>query len=520
MPSIHPSFFFPLCWLPSPVHDHYFNTSHECKSSARIQLHQLYCSQLNELRELKQKAQKVLDYCDDDSDVVMKDQASTGNSNQMSSTTGQGLARNLGVNSIHERKQPSFNDEDFVSLQEFLNKSNNEMTWEEIQKMKQSESISVNILSNQSGGATNGSRHNHHGGHVAQERSTAHQNHHHGHHHHNKSHTLPSTDWVQNVKIIEKEMKWAARYQPHRIPMERGNWLKLDTLLLREREENTQLVQNQSSKSSTSSQDFENGKRGQLETSPETCTGFKKNFQMALRLIESENELAVDQFDLVVQLCTKMIYSVVTQSPLCCSKWELENELNSVSNGTEKKCANNNLSPHMLGRIHKTILRKSEEIYWRKFIEIIFLKLIVDPKCIVVGLSYFEKVISLLENERVSSPLLKGQHDGSNKDHSLRNSFNRNELKTIMCICVMLSSKMYDEDNYWKSKTYFKLFSSLCRKREDHKRITFKEFNQLEVEILNVLQFDLTLDMDAFGRRIVQRFLKVHFDEESALLMI
>ncbi|KAG2393798.1 hypothetical protein C9374_003562 [Naegleria lovaniensis] len=320
----------------------------------------------------------------------------------------------------------------------------------------------------------------------------------------------------------------------HYLPIERGEWIKLDTMLLKEREMNTNIITESRAKQQppSTSSDHKN-----VSTTPPSHTNSRlEELQIAIKLVESENELAVDQFDLVVQLCTKMIFSVVTSSFLCCSMWELENEMNRLHQSRNQllckdmkgsiyspRSQHNHPNHSKLSQQHHLngiILRKHEEIYWRKFVEVIFLKLIVDPKVIVVGLAYFEKVIRLLENERMSnSPLLR-QHQMNSSEKGYESAFNRNELKTIMCICIMLASKMYDEDNYWKSKTYFKLFSSLCRKREDNRRITFKEFNQLEVEILNVLQFHLVLNMDEFSREIVQKFMKVNFEDHDALLMI
>jgi len=367
--------------------------------------------------------------------------------------------------SIHQKKQPSFNDEDLIE----------ELSIMEDEEMQIINSLKLSILSPST--------------------VCADQNHHH--------------DTLDN---------WTTRYRVsslHHIPVERGEWLRLDGQLLKEREQNTNLI--------TSHQ---NAKRNNEQTSHISPT----RVQQSTRLIESENELAVDQFDMVVQLCTKMVFSVVTSSPLCCPRVEIENEMNHKTNGHHKNhktlmlLAKRKLAMNSIDTMHRVVLRKKEEISWRKFIEIVFLKLIVDPKVIVVGLHYFQRVISLLEKERHANSPLFGRNaselPSSSSNPSLTPSFNRNELKTIICVCVMLASKMYDEDNYWKSKTYYKLFSSLCRKREDHRRISYKEFNQLEVEILNILQFNLVLNMDEFGKDIIQRYMKVHFDDEMALLMI
>ncbi|KAG2393799.1 hypothetical protein C9374_003563 [Naegleria lovaniensis] len=138
MPSIHPSFFFPLCWLPSPQHDHYFSTSYKCNSNVRIRLHELYTHQLREQREKKRKslleqhqpsnaaAVAHLCYnphamCVSSQDVTMK------HTNMMTDHHSHHLHHSQQSNAhpkrnhhphqhFHEKKQPSFGDEDTMEM--------------------------------------------------------------------------------------------------------------------------------------------------------------------------------------------------------------------------------------------------------------------------------------------------------------------------------------------------------------------------------------------------------------------
>nr|CAG4707759.1 unnamed protein product [Naegleria fowleri] len=585
MPSIHPSFFFPLCWLPSPQHDHYFSTSYKCNSNVRIRLHELYVHQLREQREKKRKSMEQHAnphhdaswlynphaMCVSSQDITMKhlhtmmmkdhstpngrnvhhpppsahshhhnhhhhhqhphahshsfphhhqQQQGGGDHSQRQQHQHSHQHRHPHQQHFHEKKQPSFGDEDTMEMiaknlrmleddgdyeMQDCHGGNHGMTKIHMVEQTQQQQLSLSILAPSSTSTFENS----------------------------SSSFSDSTMMVQNGNSpqmvgLDPNSQSKRKSSLHYLPIERGEWIKLDTMLLKEREMNTTIISESRAKQQQQSNHA---------SSPPSNSGRMEELQIAIKLVESENELAVDQFDLVVQLCTKMIYSVVTSSFLCGPMWELENEMNRLQQSRNHllckdmkgsiyspRSQHNHPSHNKISQQHQLngiLLRKHEEIYWRKFVEVVFLKLIVDPKVIVVGLAYFEKVIRLLENERMSnSPLLRQHQMNCNSEKGYESSFNRNELKTIMCICIMLASKMYDEDNYWKSKTYFKLFSSLCRKREDNRRITFKEFNQLEVEILNVLQFHLVLNMDEFSREIVQKFMKVNFEEHDALLMI
>ncbi|KAL9655014.1 hypothetical protein ABK040_008798 [Willaertia magna] len=377
MPSIHSSFFFPLSWLPSPIHNKYFDVSNNV-ISARQKLQKLFHDELNRQKQ------------------------------------------NRRIHRVNKPQPSMMDDEDTMTF------------------------------------------------------------------------------------IESKEC--STRVAPYFVPIERHEWLRLDTLLLKERERNSAKVNeyNQQCQQKEEGQDSPSS----IDSNPaNNSNNYLKspNAFQAMKLIESENELAVDQFDTVVQLCTKMVYQVVSSNSMCCVREEMEQTLKQT------------VPTKQLGYLplHELILKKTEEIYWRKFIEIIFLKLIVDPKVILVGLHYFAKVIQTLEMEKQVNQSL-----GTQSPSTPTVAFNRNELKTLICICIMLASKMYDEDMYWKTKSYFKLFSSLCRKREDHRRLTFKEFNHLEIEVLNILGFHLTLNMELFSKEIVSKHLKIHFDEDTVLLVI
>eukprot|EP01080_Neovahlkampfia_damariscottae_P012613 gene12613-6518_t len=102
-------------------------------------------------------------------------------------------------------------------------------------------------------------------------------------------------------------------------------------------------------------------------------------------------------------------------------------------------------------------------------IEHIFQRIPIDPSCFVTSLMYFKKL------------------------YSRTNEINEVNFKKYFSSCVMISSKVW-EDKIYDNLKYLNEF--------DLNDISLKEWNKIEIEILNTLKYELYISHEDFHQFI------------------